>query len=140
VPPGKPFTGLETLLLPFHNTLWITIICAFALELVVVFMVTRFRYRGRVKNPFMQLYATWIGLVSMPEPKTLLGRSLMIMWVFHCLVLRNVYQAKLYDNMRHMRNKSHIKTYRTAVDEGFHFYLPKESTVFLESMPEVLER
>jgi hypothetical protein len=140
IPPGKPYTGLETLLLPFKNTLWIAIACSFAIELVIVFFVNRVKHQGRVKTPIIQLYASWIGNVLTPEPKTLLGRSLMVMFIFQSLVLRSVYQGKLYDNMRHMCNKSHIQTYEEAVEEGFNFFLPKEAAIFLETMPEVLAR
>jgi hypothetical protein len=140
VPPGKPYTGLETLLLPFQHSLWIAIFCTFFLELVIGCLAAHFKYRNKMKTPILQLYANWIGNVSTPEPKTLLGRSLMIVWILHCLVLRSVYQGKLYDNMRHMRNKTHIKTFAAAVEEDFHFYIPKESTVFVETIPEVLTR
>jgi hypothetical protein len=138
VPPGAP-SGLEILYLPFQASLWMLILCSFLVETAIVFILNQ-RYKSCNKHSYMHIYIVFVGAAVSSTPKNLIGRYSLFLWIYFCFILRNLYQAKLYDDMRLMQNKSHVMSYEAAIEEDFFFFIGKDFGYVFDSMPKVLER
>jgi hypothetical protein len=140
VPPGRPYTSTEKLLLPFSTQLWLTIIGVLVVEAVVHSGLIRFRTETYLTNVCLNLFSVTVGTVATSVPKSGSGRIMFISFALYCLVMRSVYLTKLYEFMSQMKNRSQIQSYPEAFDEGFHFYTEKVFMPIFDLTPNAVKR
>jgi hypothetical protein len=137
VPPGRPYSGTEKLLLPFSMKLWVAIVMVIVMEVAVHHGFKRFRTNvDSVKNDdYLTIVRIIVGTVATSVPKKGSGRIIFISFVLYCLVLRCVYMTKLYGFMRQQKNRSQILSYDEALDTGVHIYAGKEFLPIFNTVP-----
>lgn len=109
IPPGRPYTSIEKLYLPFTTKIWMSISVLFAIGGGVVLFLKLLPEKnrdfivGKSNNmPFFNMINVCLGggLNTKAIPMRNFARTLLLIWMISCLVLRNAYQGKLFDHIR----------------------------------------
>jgi hypothetical protein len=96
VPPGPPFTALETLFLPFNQNVWLLFLSMFVIGFTAIWTTQRrFKHRkfGILENhktPYLNMVSIFVGGSVATLPKGNLARYLLAHWIFFCLVVRTL--------------------------------------------------
>lgn len=122
-PQNSPYSPIEKLLRPFDLWLFAAIAMCLLLGLSCMFLLQKFL---KFKGPSMQLLnliAIFLGSsqTSLPTMNSL--RILFIMFSFHCLILRTVYQGSLYELIQKDDRKNGLKSMDEMVEAKFDFYV-----------------
>lgn len=117
-------TALERLLAPFSPILWITTGVSIGLAVIIISFTKKLTRRqrhfiiGGFRNstPILNMWNSFLG-GSIGNPRfararylNTFARSLLIIWLISCLVLRGSYQGALYDFLQRERLSSPYDT------------------------------
>uniref|UniRef100_A0A8W9BML7 Ionotropic receptor n=1 Tax=Phlebotomus papatasi TaxID=29031 RepID=A0A8W9BML7_PHLPP len=142
IPPGRPYTALEELLMPFHLSVWI---CIFGILITTTSVVVLAKFWKPQKRsfifghgnnyPFISSINIFLGGSLRNTPRRNFARFLLMMWILLSLVLRSSYQAVLFGFLKEQRNFSAINSLDEMQKEGFKIYgVAVAADYFLESM------
>ena len=95
IPPGKPLTSFQKLLRPFQYIVWINLFGIILGSFVVIALlhfqsnrIKEFVYGKKVKHPFLNVLIAIFGGTQHFLPTRNFSRSLLMMFLLLCLVLR----------------------------------------------------
>lgn len=95
IPPGKLLTSFQKLFRPFDVSVWVilsgTILFAFMIIAILEFQSERLRefcYGKGIRNPYMNVTIAIFGGSQHSVPSTNFARSLLMMFLLFCLVIR----------------------------------------------------
>ena len=105
VPPGASYTPLEKFLLPFDDVTWIMILITFGVACIVVILVRLSNSQSiyewiigsDVRDPFLNIFGTLMGIGMMSLPRTIIARVLLMNLILFCLIMRTAYQGKYFE-------------------------------------------
>ncbi|XP_070502396.1 uncharacterized protein [Chironomus tepperi] len=130
IPRGRPYTPFHKLLRPFHNTVWIctllVIIACMVVILILAFLPRKFRtfvYGENVKTPFLNVIIAMYGGAQNILPKYNFARSLLMMFLLFCLVLRSLYQGSLFKFLQANDDQPEVASIDEMAEKDFKFYM-----------------
>lgn len=130
VPLGAPFTSIENLVRPFTFTVWaaliVTVICA--VSLIFIFnlksvMVKNSIFVNNHQNSYYNLLMIILGGSIKTLPKRDFPRLLMMTFVVFCLIMRTVYQSKMFKYLQANDCKKMVKTLDDMKKREFDLYI-----------------
>lgn len=93
--------------------LWICVLFVIAVTIIVTLKLTAKNWRDFVigqsnSMPFFNMLSVCLGgtIPMQHTPSRNFARTVLVIWLFSTLVLRNAYQGKLFDNLRINQRKA----------------------------------
>lgn len=127
VPRGKEYTGLEKLFLPFKPKIWMLIGTILVLTLISTTFVSKrkltFLVGERNRTPFLNTISVIFGGAVTILPKRNFARTILIIWIFGCIVLRSAFQGSLFEFIRKPRNSPSATTLPELIDRNYTLYM-----------------
>lgn len=130
IPRGLPYTPFHKLLRPFHNVVWICILLVLVACVIVIlilsFLPRKFRgfvYGKNVTTPFLNVIIAMYGGAQNILPKYNFARSLLMMFLLFCLVLRSLYQGSLFKFLQANDNQPEVASIDEMAENDFKFYM-----------------
>lgn len=129
IPPGRTFSTLEKLLIPFEATVWFSLVTLLVVAVCVILAaklraksLQKFVIGREVASPFMELLVAVFGGSSHALPRQQLPRYLLMMFLLFCLVMRSVYQGGLFKFMQSDQKGREVSSIDEMTDQGFTIY------------------
>lgn len=101
IPPGRPYTPLEVIFIPFKIFVWLCICTIFLGTVLVVFALKVGNYRAR---------AFVLGPIIDVMPTRNFARTILLIWIMMSMVLKMAYQDRLYQFLRTQPHRSPYDT------------------------------
>lgn len=150
IPPGRPYTSLEKLMFPFRYKIWTCICALFTVAAIVVVLLKcgprkrRDFIVGKFNNmPFFNMINILFGgSISFNRiPIRNFARTILLIWLFSSLVLRNAYQGKLFDNLRSDQRMAPLYEFKDLYESDLNLYLLESFyRDFVDSYPQYKHR
>lgn len=129
IPKGRPMSAFHKLLRPFDNFVWISILFVLILSTIVIAFLSllprklrNFVYGERVTTPFMNLIIAMYGGAQTILPRYNFARSLLMMFLLFCLVLRSLYQGALFQYLQASDNEPEVESIEEMASRDFKFF------------------
>jgi hypothetical protein len=129
MPPTAPISPFAKLYLPFDLTTWSLILAMFVSGYVVIIFTKFFAktlYKlivGRKVNyPFTNMFIAFFGNSQRVLPNSNFSRFLLAKFLIFCLVIRGLYQGKLFDIMQKDIHEKEPTTIDDLTNKNFIFY------------------
>lgn len=132
IPNGRPYTSFEKLFFPFKMSVWICICILFAIASIVIAALKlasrskRDFFMGKSNDmPFFNMISICFGgAIPFNEiPIRNFARTILIIWLFFTLILRNAFQGKLYDNLRSSQRMAPLLNLNELYESSYTLYL-----------------
>jgi hypothetical protein len=130
IPKGEPFSAFSKLLRPFDNFIWISLLLIILICIVIIALLSlqprkirSFVYGEKVDNPFLNVLIAMYGGSQTKLPTYNFARSLLIMFLLFCLVLRSLYQGALFQFLQANDNQPEVGSIAEMAENNFKFYL-----------------
>lgn len=127
VPRGREYTGLEKLLLPFKLQIWILIGVIMGLALITTTVLSKRKLKflagERNRTPFLNTISVIFGGAVTILPQRNFARTVLIIWIFGCIVLRSAFQGSLFEFIREPRNSPSANTLAELIDRNYTLYM-----------------
>lgn len=130
VPPPSATTPFQKLIQPFTLLVWILFLALFLIGFIVTFVLRicaprtayHFVVGKSVKNPFLNMLIAFFGGTQIKLPRTNFARFLLMKFLLFCLVIRCIYQGKLFLMLRAELHDRQIETISEAIERNMVFY------------------
>lgn len=138
VPLGAPFTSIENLVRPFSLTVWAALIVTFICAVVLIFIfnlqsvkVKSCIFVNNHQNSYYNLLMIILGGSIKTVSKRSFSRLLMMTLVVFCLIMRTVYQSKMFKYLQANDCKKMVKTLDDMKEREFDLYIMSYSNAVL---------
>jgi hypothetical protein len=129
VPPAKFISPFEKLIRPFTATIWIILLTLFAVGFLVITILQKtsqsaynFVVGRGVNYPFLNMLIAFFGLSQHKLPKRNFARYLLMNFLLFCLVIRCLYQGKLFIMLQSEMREKEIETIDEMIERKMTFY------------------
>ncbi|XP_062539198.1 uncharacterized protein LOC134207507 [Armigeres subalbatus] len=147
VPEGRPLNSFEKLFQPFDRTVWMTEGMLIGITISVVLMlkfapdsVRDFIYGANNRTPFLNAINIFYTGGLCRTPKRNFARTLLILWVLHCFVMRTVYQGLLFKYLQVASNHRPIDTIDNIERSALFYHINKNAERFFTHNPSLFKR
>uniref|UniRef100_A0A182MZR6 Ionotropic glutamate receptor L-glutamate and glycine-binding domain-containing protein n=1 Tax=Anopheles dirus TaxID=7168 RepID=A0A182MZR6_9DIPT len=148
VPEGREYTPFEKLFRPFARSTWVWVALYLGAALAVIYAVQLSRSRavrefvyGRgVHTPVLNLIGVTVGGGLLRLPTRNFARTLLLLWMCFCLVVRTCYQGSLFQYLQERKHVAPLQTVDALVQHDYRFYSMLGSGLYLQQLPAVLAR
>lgn len=147
VPAGRPFTAFEKLFRPFSVPIWSLItayLVAGAAVVCALQLSTRelrdFVYGFGISSPYLNMLNIFFGGALSRTPRRNFARTLLLLWVLFCFVIRTLYQGSLYLYLQRTMSHDPLETMQDIDRSGIDYYMMEIGQRYFLTMPHVLER
>lgn len=130
IPKGEPYSAFSKLLRPFDNFVWTALLLVILICIVIIALLTllprkiqNFVYGEKVSNPLLNVLIAMFGGAQTKLPTYNFARSLLIMFLLFCLILRSLYQGALFQFLQANDNKPEVGSIAEMAEHNFKFYL-----------------
>jgi hypothetical protein len=129
IPKGRPMSAFHKLLRPFDNFVWISILFVIVVSTAVIAFLSllprkfrNFVYGDRVTTPFLNLIIAMYGGAQTILPKYNFARSLLMMFLLFCLVIRSLYQGALFQYLQASDDEPEVQNIEEMAARDFKFF------------------
>lgn len=130
-PPGKPYTPLEKLVLPFDEAVWILFTLLFATAFATVAMINLcksqsikdFVFGENISNPALNILAAFMGIGQQVLPSRNVARFLLMNLILFSLVMRTAYQGKYFEFLTKDIHKKPIRNVGEMIERNYSLYI-----------------
>ena len=143
VTPADRYTPYEKLFLPFDFTTWLLLVATFAITFLTIFVINHlpksareFVYGREICTPTLNVISIFFGISQARLPSENFSRSILILFVFFCLIFRTCFQSKSFEFLTSEPRRPPPRsvndllernyTVRTINTENFEFLLREE--------------
>lgn len=129
VPPGRNLSAFQKLIKPFSYLAWILLSTSF---ISTCFFIIFLRYSSKelynfvigknIKNPILSLLVGIFGLSSHVLPKRNFSRFILMQFLLLCLVIRSIYQGKLFTMLQSELKEKNVETIDEVYEREMTFY------------------
>lgn len=126
ITPSEKYTNFEKMAMPFDKLTWNLLFVTFLIAFSVIFMVNLMSvriqntvYGSNVRIPAFNIIGTFFGISQYRLPRSNFPRTILIFFVYFCLVIRTAYQGVFYDMFTTDIRKPSIKTIREVYEKNF---------------------
>lgn len=129
IPPTSSISPFEKLYLPFDLATWSLILIMFLIGYLVIILARFFSSTlyslivgKNVNYPFTNMFIAFFGNAQNVLPSANFSRFLLAKFLIFCLVIRGLYQGKLFDIMQKDIHEKESVTIDDLVQRNFIFY------------------
>lgn len=129
IPPSSQISAFVKLYLPFDFTTWILLLATFLTGYAVILtskLISNTFYKfivgQKVNFPFTNMLIAFFGGSQSTLPKTNFSRFLLAKFLLFCLVIRGLYQGKLFDIMKKDIFERTPTTFDDLIAKNYIFY------------------
>lgn len=147
VPKGAPHTSLENLLRPFSIAVWLTLLSFIGSTLAFILVLKHFSRAGGIfisdLKSLTHCYNFLMMIIGGPvgkPPKRSSGRIFMATIILISLVLRTVYQTKMFKFFQAGHDKVMVRTLEDMEERGFKLHVEARMDLLLGSIINYPER
>ncbi|XP_062539204.1 uncharacterized protein LOC134207514 [Armigeres subalbatus] len=147
VPEGIPLSAFEKLFRPFRSAIWFTSLIITSLFAVFVLIlkftpkiVRDFIYGGQNHTPFLNYFNVYFTGVINRLPQRNFARTLLLLWIVHCFIIRSLYQGSLFKYLQADSKHKAVETMHEIEQSKLYYYIFKISERFFQNNPRVLGR
>lgn len=127
VPIGKQYTALEKLLLPFKLQIWMLMGIIFFIALITTTFLSKKKLKflagDRNTTPLLNTISVIFGGAVSIAPRRNFARTVLIIWIFGCMVVRSAFQGSLFEYIQKPRNSPSANTLPQLIDKNFTLYM-----------------
>lgn len=143
VPPGKEYTPIEKLLLPFKPYIWISLTFIFSFSIIVILFLRccaslqqrNFIIGRNMQEPVLNFINIVFGNSLHVLPYRNFARTLIIIWILACLVFRTIYQGSLFYFMQDNTNKTSVLYLEEMVNRDYILHMTANIEPFFKNNP-----
>lgn len=130
VPPGAEFTSFQKFMRPLDALTWTCLLLSFAIGFAVI-LITRkalsknfqnFLIGAGINNPNMNILIAIFGGSQHKLPRKNFARSLLMMFLMYCLVMRTIYTGSLYGFLKSKLYHKETRTTFEMVQKDYKIY------------------
>lgn len=129
MPPTTKISPFKKLIMPFDLITWSLLIFMYTFGILIV-TITRFASIAvyefivgkKVKNPILNMLIAFVGTTQHFLPRGTFSRFLLGKFLIFCLVMRGLYQGKLFHIMRSDLYEQNANTIDELIEKNFNFY------------------
>jgi ABC-type amino acid transport substrate-binding protein len=144
IPKGEKLTPMEKLVRPFKQLVWILLLIAFAVGLLVIFVINHkfrqlrsFVFGEKVKQPVLNMLIVIIGSQQTVLPRRNFARFILMMFIILCLVLRSIYQGSLYQFLQSDGRHKEVQSIQDIIERGFTVLTHESHDDIINANPEL---
>lgn len=126
---GSELSSFEKLRYPFSLAVWITSICFILCGFTIIFITQRqkisvqnFIFGRNVKYPYLNMIIGVLGQNQFRLPTRNFARFILMNFLLLCLVLRTVYQGKMFELMKLNMKHSEPNSMDDAVEKDYELF------------------
>lgn len=141
IPKGAPYTSLENLLRPFSITVWLTVLTFIGAMLAFILVLKHFSRTGGMfisdLKSLTHCYNFMMMIIGGPvnkPPKRSSGRICMSTIIMTALVLRTVYQTKMFKFFQAGHDKVMVRTLEDMEERGFKLHVEARMDLVMGSI------
>ncbi|XP_070495749.1 probable glutamate receptor [Chironomus tepperi] len=130
IPKGEPYSAFSKLLRPFDNFVWIALLMIVLICIVIIALLSlqsrkirSFVYGEKVSSPLLNVLIAMYGGAQTKLPTYNFARTLLIIFLLFCLVLRSLYQGALFQFLQANDNQPEVASIAEMAENNFKFYL-----------------
>lgn len=129
MPAPSTISPFQKLYMPFDIIVWSLLLLMIIIGVITI-ILSRIKSEsfheiivGRnVKHPTLNIFAALVGMNQNNLPKKTFSRFLLAKFLLFCLVMRSLYQGKLFDVMRKEIYQTEAGTINELIEMNFKFY------------------
>lgn len=130
VPDGIPLTPFEKLFSPFNKVVWIILLFMFFSSIALIFgvqrsnpEVQRFVFGSNTGNAFMNFTDIILNGGQPVEPQRNFARTLFMIFVLFCIILRTLYQGALFKFLQTNQRHASVQSIDEIIEKKFDIYM-----------------
>lgn len=143
IPAPKQLTQFQRLFIPFRYIIWSCISTMFVIGFVVTVALKsaaeinqrNFVVGRRNRTPFVNMINICLGGAIMAVPTRNFARTMFIVWMFGCIVLRNAYLGALFDVLKKRTTAGSLNSLDELVEANYSLYMPATSMYVFDNFP-----
>ena len=104
ITPSELYTNYEKLFFPFDQTTWILLTLTFSIAFAVILVVNQlprwirnYVYGDGVEMPAYNMVGIFFGIGQVRLPRHYFSRTILILFVWFCLIFRTCYQSMMFE-------------------------------------------
>lgn len=129
IPPGAELSSFEKFIKPLDKWTWMLLILFFAVAFLVIYVVGKlspnvqdFIFGYGVRKPYMNILVAIFGGSQKVVPHRNFARSLLMMFLIFCLVMRTLYTGSLYRFLRAKVYHKEAQSIDEMIQRDYKFY------------------
>ena len=129
IPPSSQISAFVKLYLPFDSATWVLLFAVFLIGYAVILiskLISKTLYKfivgQKVNFPFTNMLIAFFGGSQSTLPRTNFSRFLLAKFLLFCLVIRGLYQGKLFDIMKKDIYEKTPTTFDDLIAKNYIFY------------------
>ena len=129
IPPGAELTSIEKFVKPLDKIVWALMIIFIGVAFVVIYLVGKssknlqdFIFGTGVRDPYINILVAIVGGSQTIEPRRNFARSLLMMFLIFCLVMRTLYTGSLYRFLQSKVYHKEAQSIDDMVEMDFKFF------------------
>lgn len=145
-PPGRTLTSFEKLVFPFSKVVWIFVLLIFVVAFFVIFLlkfrsakIKQFTFGKRNYSPNLNLMNIFFGGAIINSPSMNFARTLFMIWVMYCFIVRTAYQGALFNILQNQENISSVNTIQDMLNQNYNFYMTNVGLNVYGNRPKTIE-
>jgi hypothetical protein len=137
-PQESELSSFEKLFYPLTLEAWIYLVVYLAIGIAVIFLIERqskavqnFVFGRNVRNPYINMLLGLLGINQHKSPGNNFSRFLLMSFLIFALVIRTVYQGKLFHVMQANLKYSEPQTIFEMEQRGYKFHVAEAFVAFI---------
>lgn len=130
IPPGVPFSPFEKLLSPFTFSAWVALLATFLAAILLIYLirtrkisVQQFVFGSQSENAYLNMFNILMNGGQHLLPQKNFARTMFMMFVLFCIVIRTSYQAALFKFLQTDQKHEELKTIDELIQKNFDIYM-----------------
>lgn len=144
VPAPKPLSVIGRLLVPFSFIIWFCLLAMFIIAFAVLvslrwnaFVQQRTFVVGRKnRSPFINMISICLGGAVVAVPTRNFARTMLIMWLLACVVMRNAYIGAVFTMLKNRSNRKPFNTLDELIKANYPLYMPDSLMYLFDGIPQ----
>ena len=129
IPPSKELSAFAKVIRPLSELVWVLLLAVFIIGIMfITFLKTtslkayRFVVGKDVKYPILNMLIALVGNTQAKLPKLNFARFLLMKFLLFCLVIRSVYQGRLYNILQSNLHEKELATIDDIIENNMIFF------------------
>lgn len=127
VPKGKPYSAFEKLFLPFKLQIWLLIVTMLVIALITITFLSKNKLKFLIgehnETPLLNTISVLYGGTLTILPRRNFARTILVIWIFGCIVLRSAFQGSLFEYIQKPRNSPSATTFPELIERNYTLYM-----------------
>lgn len=147
IPPGAELTSFEKFIKPLDFETWMYMMCIFVFCFFVIYVVGKtnpqckdFIFGKGIRKPYMNILVAIFGGSQHILPRHNFARTLLMMFLMFCLVMRTLYTGSLYTFLRANIHHQEAQSIDDMIQFDYKFYVVPSILDLVEGQSRISQR